>query len=341
MALETINNYINYLTNYRADSQFNNFDLTINEIIEFINNTFELKTGCKLYNKKEIIHELQESTDLLITTTSLILKNYIPQITFDDFKNKFEFSLLFNNDNIIVFYKNIKIIDHDNIKDIVFSEKKDYLPEYYNLYFNNIFNVISKFINKDISVKYNCLNIPLPYLNLFIIKCNKTNNINDNSIVYLSIINGHYYKEPEQKNIINDNNDDNTHRFEVMSYLDDINLSLFLDITKLIDEKHKDILNMVKSELVKYIDFLLSSLHSTNNKIFKIYIVNQIFKTLLINTTIIYSHNEFRKVVYNKINEISTDVKNIVSYNSELKLIDDIYINMEKCKQIIDNINST
>jgi hypothetical protein len=104
-------------------------------------------------------------------------------IEYNEIFNKNQYSLIFINDNINILYKN-ELVTNINDNDINEQTK----------------NIITKFINKDITVKDDCCNIPVLQWKLFEIKCSKNKlTIKDcNDMYFLS-------DSDEIKEFINDN----------------------------------------------------------------------------------------------------------------------------------------
>ncbi len=158
-------------------------NLTFDLVSTIVNSQIESSTGCKLYNKDKLLEEIRtklenEPEKIIEHTTSTILKNLVPEIKFETlFKSNLEFTLVFNQDDIIILYKNkqVEIGKLEEIKKDLLETKVNYIPVISELYVNNLIKVIDKLIKKDISVKYNLVNFPQPYWNLFEIKCKKSN----------------------------------------------------------------------------------------------------------------------------------------------------------------------
>lgn len=178
----------------------NNEELDLKNIIL---NDIEKATGCILYNKEQLI---KETNDNFLSTKSnieiirkFIKLNLIAEINFNDiFKSQLNFSIVFKYDKIIIFHNNI-VIDSKNIKNI--REKISCLINLSikNFYIDNIINIIIKFINKELSVRFNCINIPVEYWKLFKIKCIKhdkdSESIYEKYISVKDIKSGYIYKQ--------------------------------------------------------------------------------------------------------------------------------------------------
>ena len=182
-------------------------EINLDMIIQSIDNIENL-TGYKLFNKTELCKQLIEipNENLLLETKNLICKNVIMQIDFNTiFKSKLNFTFIIK-DCIVILYKN-KQVDATNILDI----KKDLIqncinmfPIIYQVYIDTLCNIIMQFINKDLIVKYYCINIPIPYWKLFELKCNNINSEYNEKCKELDyIISGKYY-QTNQSNILDE-----------------------------------------------------------------------------------------------------------------------------------------
>lgn len=291
-------------------------DINIKDIVL---NKLESTTHCKLYNKDILIKKINDkfdSTNIKIIKEFIFL-NLVPEIDFNSiFKSKF--SIIFNNDDINIYYKNIKLscTDLDYIKDI------ENIPVIPNYYIDNLRNIITKFINKNLSVKFNCINIPIEYWKLFEIKCKKNNsNVIDIYKDYdnlQQIINGTYYNEKINNSQITKLIDEEL-RLEILCYLDDTELEKFHKRCNIINKIETDgyDVSKIESNLKTLFDIFVGF----NNKIYKIFIINIIYKYITINNNILQNKN-FKTTVVNKMNEMKKEIKNINF--PELKLFIDI-----------------
>jgi hypothetical protein len=186
------NQLIKYMISDGYDKTMDIQDVVTNfdEIKHIILDKFEDMTGCKLYNKPQLIKDIEsiiktDQSKLINGSIEAINKNVVPEITFNSmFKSNLDFTLVFKDDEIIVLYKNKKI-ELKNLIDIrteLLTNKLNDLPVISELYVNNILIVIEKLINKDIYVKYHLTNFPIPYWNLFEIKCKKSNSYFTNQL---------------------------------------------------------------------------------------------------------------------------------------------------------------
>jgi len=372
MQFNTDNQLIEYLLNYDSEKSIPKIITNLDEIKNIIVNKIEDATGCKIYNKSNLIKYIETSikddeSKLLSVSIEAINKNIIPEITFNSmFKSNLDFTLFFKDDEIIILYKNIQI-DLNNLVDIktdLISTKLNYLPVITELYVNNILNVIEKLINKNISVKYHLTNFPIPYWNLFEIKCKKTNSNQLNQYKHLeTIINGKIY-QPNNNDIqiikqhekieseLNENlmqieesekkelkDIDNYHRIEIISYLNDVEVMYFLEKCEYIDNVESSLQTNinVNEYITDYIKMLLEFISNSPNKMIKYYMVNKIFKFIMkIN---LINHSSFRNIVINKINELHDDIYIILT--TELKFSKEIINTIDNCKIFIDSIEKS
>ena len=93
------------------------------------------------------------------------------------FKSDLEFTFVFNQDEVVIFYQNKKV-ELNSINDIkknLLENKLNSLPVITELFVDNIGNIIEKLIKKDLTVKYYLINFPTPYWKLFEIKSKRIN----------------------------------------------------------------------------------------------------------------------------------------------------------------------
>ena len=197
--------FINKIVN--TSEETGKLDINFEQIKDIIYNKFEDITGCKLYNKDNIIQEI-DNNNLVSSSISEIKKNLIPQITFNSmFKSNLDFYLVFSQDNVVVIYKNEKVVPSniENIKLDLINTKHMYLPVISNFYVDNIFSVINKLVNKDLTVRYNLIDVPKPYWNLFC--CKSKNTTEQNNKYYEDIISGKNYIKNKQETVNSYNED--------------------------------------------------------------------------------------------------------------------------------------
>ncbi len=205
--MESITNSNDYESIARAicnqnSNNANPVQFNLDMVLQVIDK-IEMFTGCKLYNKDQLTNQLVELAEENFANEAkkAIWKNLIPQVDFNTlFKSDMDFTLVFNQDDIVILYKN-KQVTQDNLEQIkqdLISNKLKNFPPITELYVDNICQVISQFINKDISVQYYCSNIPLPYWKLFEIKCKKPNGISKETHMKCNelekIVTGQYYQ---------------------------------------------------------------------------------------------------------------------------------------------------
>jgi len=86
-----------------------NYNPSYEDIENLVLNFIEKSTGCTIFNKSNLLSEIKNNfenhqEDLLKIISNIINKNLIPQINFDSmFKLDLNFTLVFNQDEIIIF----------------------------------------------------------------------------------------------------------------------------------------------------------------------------------------------------------------------------------------------
>ena len=199
--------------------------------------------------------------------------------------NKDLYSLLINNNEVKILYKN-QLIDNACCED------------------KNIQLILNKFINKDLSVKNDCINIPIFINKLFEIICNK-NKINNDSCHKVLNISLH-------DTIFN----------EIFNRIDEkeqISLKIINDYINIHDVV---ILDQKNNTLIKYIiqDFNLFC------PISKIYLMYRFYNFLIKNRFYMDNTEKFRLSTLDKINEIRIDIepyKQLLIYNEINKVFDE------------------
>lgn len=304
------------------------------DINQFINHDFERETNSILYNKKEILdiikkEDIKDSSKIM----ELLLENYIPYISFEKmFKSDLGFNLLFHEDEVIILYKNerVKLDNLDNIKSEIIDKYADTDNLITVIPRMNIINIIKKFIEKDLSVKYICKDIPIAYWRLFQIKCNKSNTI-DNSQYYETIINGTQYKNKtieikENKDIENDQ----IYRMEIMNYIEEEDMDKFFGYLEYLDQMPItfDPEKMNTTYSILYIRTILSFIRENNNTISNYYLYNRILKFVI-------------SLENNNI-DITIDVTLLKEINNLIKLIsennDILAFGLQVCNDLVCNI---
>lgn len=320
-----------------------NYNPSYEDIENLVLNYIEKSTGCTIFNKSSLLSEIKNNfenhqEDLLKNISNIINKNLIPQIKFDYmFKSNLNFTLVFNQDEIIILYKNKKI-ELNSINDIkkdLLENKLNYLPIITELFINNIGNIIEKLIKKDLTVKYYLIDIPTPYWKLFEIKSKRINkkiiifdqNLEDiiSGKIYLLKINEDSEPDDElkavlmqieeyEKNASNNNNltdvqkqeQDILYRMEVMSYLNDDEMNYFLETIEHIDDQEKNIDLTNNKSITLLFGEMLNVVTNTSNKMIKYYGVYRLFTFLLKNENFLLINDIFRKIAYKKAIELLT-----------------------------------
>lgn len=378
--MESTNNYEDITRTIIGQTDKTIDQINLNMILQIIDK-IESFTGCKLYNKDQLTNQIVELSEdnFLIEAKKIILKNLIAQIDFDSlFKSNLEFTLIFKEDDIIILYKNQQV-NSDSFSQIKTDLLKNNLidfPKIAELYVDNILDVVYKFINKDISVQYHCVNIPVPYLKLFEIKCKKSNSttadIQSKCKELEKIKTGEYFKskvipsvqvlnqkqeDDELKAILmqieeyenNKNSLDPTnlsdkekkslediYRMEVMSYLNDDEIISFLETNEKIDVYSKENNYSNKLYFTNYCNELLSIINLNKNIIAQFYYVYKLYCLINNSKFIIEENNLLRDIISNKINEISESL--YILQSAELKLYTGVLCTINKSKEIIDLI---
>ena len=353
---EIFNQFIKNLFGLSENKSENKSEINIDfdQMQEIINVYFEFATGCKLYNKKSIINEIDKDK-LIISSGKSIKKNYVPQITFNEmFRSNLDFSLIFIKNEIIIFYKNtkVKLVNIPHIRNDLFDTKSEFFPIIPVMYIETILMVLEKLINNDLSVQYYLINIPIPYWRLFEIKFNKLNSKNsiqlEQSNCIQDIITGRNYNDNEIKQQEEDC------RIEILAYLNDEEITFFLDSITNIDHKYYKKSN--KENILDTLNYLITILiNAPTNKIIRCYILYKILNYIIINkdyiniykiknsieimndiynpiaTYFIYNSFEFYKQMTIILNNINLNINN--EYKSEL------YIDDENLNLIFEQIN--
>jgi len=346
---------IKYILSKNTTNNIQEYNIDF-EKIKHIIDKFEDNTGCKLYNKLHLLKDIEvDKNNYMSNLIESINKNMIPEITFNSmFRSNLDFILIFKENEIIILYKNIKVelAKLSDIKIDLLTNKIDYLPVIAELYVNNIIIIIEKLINKDISVKYHLTEIPIPYWNLFEIKCKKSNS---NLLKQLTkykhlddIISGKIYESTKEENNseqktdlieIEQNENNNYYKMEIMSYLNDKEIIYFLEKLENI-EKHEQTLQItLSSNITNHLKLLLDILSGTPNIMIKYYMVNKTFNFILKIKDYLVTHKDFRNTISNKINELQDDI--YVIETAGLKFSKEIINTFENCKNFIDNIEKS
>ncbi len=351
-----------------------NYNPSYENVENLVLNYIENATGCTLFNKSNMLLELKtlfdnQPNDLIKELSNIINKNIIPQINFEKlFKSDLDFTFVFNQDEIVIFYQNKKV-ELNSINDIkknLLEHKLKSLPVITELFVENIGNIIEKLIKKDMTVKYYLINMPVPYWKLFEIKSNRISKktIFDQNLE--DIISGKNYQikskedsEPDdelkailiqieeyEKNASNKNNlsdaqkqeKDSLYRMEVMSYLNDDEMNYFLETVENIDNLVNNIDFKTGKSISNLISNLLNIVAESSNTMIKYYIVYRMFSILLECEDSLLLNDTFRNVVYKKANDLLKTEK-IFIQSSELELLKEMNTILHKNIDMINKIN--
>jgi hypothetical protein len=307
--------------------------IDINEVKKLINLDIENMTGCKLYNKQSIIdkiYSLDKSENIFKILKKEVSINLIAEISFNELFNT-TLKLIFKEDNIFIYHNDI-ILESKDFSSFVNSIEHNYVIS--KMYLDNIITVLQKFVNKDLSVKYHCINIPKPYWKLFEIKCFKENpkatDVFNKYSFYDNIISGENYKKTEkiiQKILIENEDIDNNIKMEVFSYLNDVDFDYFLATI----EKYESNQNNINQLIILLNDII----NSASNKMIKFYFLNKLFKLIpLINNIVSEIHN----IIIKKIDEFPNDI--YIIQTAGLTLSDEIITSFTFAKEYIINLDN-
>lgn len=339
------NNIIKYIIG--ISNIYDTFTFDYNSIKNMVE-SIELKTRMKLYNIDNLLNEINidKSHQTIEMISKIIRKNMVYETDFKDiFKSNLELSLIFIQNKPIILYKNKKIVcvgDNTTLLDIenVISElkKSDRLPEISELYIDNIMRILNKFINMDLSVKYYCTNIPIPIWHLFMHCCKSVPQQLDNYNYINDIVSGKLYKKDINPIIYDDIKEDIVdekdlqYRMEIMVYLDDTDVTLFLDIINTLDNDPP--INCITSYLTKLLDYI----NKSKNQLFRIYFINKILKYVMTIEQFLIKHHHLRNVIDKKINELYDSLYIIQS--AELSFSEEVTKTFLSARHFIDNINN-
>jgi hypothetical protein len=339
------NNIIKYIIG--ISNIYDTFTFDYNSIKNMVE-SIELKTRMKLYNIDNLLNEINidKSHQTIEMISKIIRKNMVYETDLKDiFKSNLELSLIFIQNKPIILYKNKKIVcvrDNTTLLDIenVISElkKSDRLPEISELYIDNIMRILNKFINMDLSVKYYCTNIPIPIWHLFMHCCKSVPQQLDNYNYINDIVSGKLYKKDINPIIYDDIKEDIVdekdlqYRMEIMVYLDDTDVTLFLDIINTLDNDPP--INCITSYLTKLLDYI----NKSKNQLFRIYFINKILKYVMTIEQFLIKHHNLRNVIDKKINELYDSLYIIQS--AELSFSEEVTKTFLSARHFIDNINN-
>ena len=136
-----------------------------------------------------------------------------------------------------------------------------------------------------------------------------------------------------EKNALED-----VYRMEVMSYLNDNEIMIFLDALEKIDGFVKDGKYSDKEFITKYMKFLLDLSATMENKIARFYCVYKVYCLINNSPWFIEQHEKMRTNVTNKIIEFTDEL--YILQSAELKLYHGVSTTMNKTKEIIDSIET-
>ena len=342
-----------------------NYNLSFESVENLVLNYIEDATGCTIFNKSNMLLELKtlldnQPNDLIKELSNIINKNIIPQINFEKlFKSDLEFTFVFNQDEIVILYKNkkVELNSLNDIKKDLLENKSNYLPVITELFIENIGNIIEKLIKKDLTVKYYLINFPTPYWKLFEIKSKRINKkfIIDQNLE--DIISGKKYlnsdSDDELKaaliqieelektdNKLNPQNNelDSHYRMEVMSYLNDEQMDYFLEKMEYIDDQEKNLDIKNKKDITMYVGQLLNFVNNASNNMIKYYVVFKMFTFLLKCDDFLHQHDNFRNIVYKKANQLlENDL--VIFQSTGLELSNELSKILYKMKDFIEKIN--
>ena len=320
-----------------------NFVYDKNIIDTIVKTDLESYTGVTLYNKENLLQEI-ENLELkdLNNIVKIIRKNMITQITFDKvFKSSFGLSLIFNKNEPVIIYGNrrVKLEDLQNIRKDIMETKLDIMPKINKLFLDTLISILEYIIKKDNIVTYYCTMIPMPWLSLLKIMCSN----NNSDYKYIDdIIYGNYYKSNiiDIISIINtyentyeddDKDDDDMYRMEVISYLNDVEVPLFLDNLEAYDKLTNKILS--ETEMIKK---LLDFTSFSTNKIIKFYFINKLFKYIMTIEKFLVANDSFRLTILSKIDSITEDIYIIES--AGLNLSNDLINTLIQTREFISKL---
>jgi hypothetical protein len=201
--------------------------------------------------------------------------------------NKDSYSLLINNNEVKILYKN-GLFDLSNIYD------------------EQIKLILNKFINKDLSVKNDCINIPIFINKLFEIVCTKDGKFKNSS----------GSKDSMFEEILNNIND--TEKERLNNFCDEINI---------IDKTTNN-----KEYIINFCEKISNNIERFP-EIAKIYLIYRLYNYYYKNKFFVYYHNQFRITVLGQINEYEVDVEefnNFIIYNKTKELFKDFRESFEK-----------
>jgi hypothetical protein len=344
MNSEVINQFI---TQYISDNKI----ISNNSFEKFVNEDVEKLTGYKIYNKNNILEIINSmflnsnfnphEKESLVKISSEISRNIVPQINFNKlFSKDFGLSLIFRDNKPTILYKN-KILDKNSYDTFFNNIKTNNLNP---SFIDSIILVIAKFNNMDLSVKYYCSDIPEPYWNLFQIKSKKYNpnsnsNLKDEYKKYDDVISGKlYYQEKPNLFLFTDDelSLDIMHRMEIVSYLNDNEINIFLQNMEKIDEYIKKTNINSYDEIGITLAVIQAMLDLSTNSMMVYYIFHKMLKFLSKIPDYLENNNNKVKYLIQKINEFAENI--FIITTAGLQFSTGIVDTIEQMKNIIDNL---
>ncbi len=260
------NNYEDITRSIISSSTNNPVQINLDMVLQVIGKIEEI-TGCKLYNQDQLTNYLVElgEENFVEQAKKSIRENLIPQVNFNTlFKSEMGFTLVFDQDDVIVLYKN-KPVTMENLEQIKSNLSRNNLNDFpiiSELYVDNIINVIGGFISKNLTVQFYCSNIPAPYWKLFEIKCKKANAntpaIHSKCKELEKIVTGENFKPiPVNVQVQNQtlSSDDNELKAALMQIEEYENKNKpVVDGSKLSDNEKKALDDVYRMEVMSYLD---------------------------------------------------------------------------------------
>jgi hypothetical protein len=332
-------------------NKYDDFEYNHDYIVMLVNTKIELLSGCKIYNKNELLEEIKNlTTHDLDSISKIIVKNILMEIPFNNmFRKSLNLSLIFNKDEPTIFYNDTKI-DKDNITNIrikILENHLTSLPSIYDMYLDTILTNIIKFIDKDLSVTFTCTEIPTPWYKLFKLKCIKHNimaidELNKHQHI-TNIITGVLYKQNYNdikedvimKDVIHEtkDEDDSMHRMEIMVYMSDSELGLFLTTIEEMDN-----LNTTDVNITYYMNKLIGYVQNFDNNIIKFYFINKLFKFIMLHEDFMIKYPGFLSIINKKLEMLSDNL--FIIQSTGMMLADNITTTFISIKGFLQKINS-
>jgi hypothetical protein len=329
---------------------------TLISTVETILQTYDIKTTIEtkyeeltrmmLFSKKEMLEEIEqlqpaevlEQQDNNRNIANIIIANSVPAIDMQQMFDSFHINFIFNKDTPTLLYKD-KIINKeeiDNIIDQIVLEHKDMLPTYYLPYTLYMNQVLKGLLEPDASVLCLITNMPKYIQDLYKIKCKKLSPqpVSFSTKMITDIKEGVRYKVSNNSTNSTENSIENipadkdtnhitlneTHQLEIMSYLNDIEMTNFSNV---IETLEKIDYNMtIKQNIIENIKNMLDIVSKQNNKLIKLFIANIMFKYILnCKDKILDEHSTFKQIFYAKAIEMEDSLGNMDL--SELQVVTD------------------